>query len=100
MKEPFCQKVSPKTLEERLIEVQIPYISIARGQVLFLDRGDVLDAIREWLEQKLDTLDGRLEYYHSNEPEQMQTLGKVKVLKELLGELSVPAEETKEGKTP
>jgi hypothetical protein len=45
------------------------------------------DSVIAWLEQKLDSLPNRLEYYHSNEPEQMQTCGKIKLLKELIKEL-------------
>lgn len=59
-----------------------------------------LDDVQKWLEQKLSNLPKRLEYYHSNDPDQMQTLGKVKALKELLAEISLPAKDSKEGKTP
>jgi hypothetical protein len=47
----------------------------------------MLDAVKEWLQHKLDAIPDRMEYYHSNEPEQMQTLGKVKFGKALLEEL-------------
>jgi hypothetical protein len=78
-----------KTLQEMLREKTLP-----QGRY-FLTHMEILEIVKEWLEQKLDKLPNRLEYYHSNEPEQMQTLGKVKVLKEILGELSVPAKDTK-----
>jgi CRISPR/Cas system-associated endonuclease Cas1 len=76
-----------KTLQEMLREKTLP-----QGRY-FLTHMEILEIVKEWLEQKLDKLPNRLEYYHSNEPEQMQTLGKVKVLKEILGELSVPAKD-------
>ena len=48
-----------------------------------------IEAVKEWLTQKFDSLnpDGK-QYYNSNNPEEMQTCGARKILKELLEELN------------
>jgi hypothetical protein len=84
-----------KTFEQLLQEIE-PYPFRQHGKPLYTFE-QFQEANRKWLEQKFDAVKGRMEYYHSNEPEQMQTLGKVKVLKEILGELSVPAKESRSG---
>ena len=47
----------------------------------------IVDVVEEWLNDNLNTIPNRMEYYHSNEPEQMQTCGKVKAYLKLLERL-------------